>query len=78
MRRQPHKFNTKRKLSPPPATEEEKNNLKRLAAAAQYDGNPEHKENPGDFNLSPPSKPRKDKSLCDGVKIFEKKKAYSS
>ncbi|MFP5269191.1 MAG: hypothetical protein ACLGGO_02770 [Coleofasciculus sp.] len=44
-----------------------------LSSQAQYGGNPEHKRNPGDFNLTPPSVPRAGKSLCDSVKVFTKK-----
>ncbi len=36
----------------------------------KYGGNPEHKKNPGDFGLTPPSSPRTAKSLCDTVEIF--------
>ena len=43
-----------------------------LATRATYGGNPEHKKNPGDFKLSPPTRPRPDKSLCDGVSIFKR------
>ena len=38
----------------------------------KYGGNPEHKKNPGDFLLTPPSAPRPAKSLCDTVQIFSK------
>ncbi len=37
-----------------------------------YGGNPEHKRDPGDFELTPPSKPRPDKSLCDGAQVFDR------
>lgn len=37
-----------------------------------YGGNPEHKSNPGDFQLTPPSSPRRGKSLCDTVSIFKR------
>jgi hypothetical protein len=46
-----------------------------LALRARYGGNPEHKKNPGDFGLSPPSYPRKCKSLCDNAKIVSKDEA---
>ena len=45
---------------------------KRLSVRVHYIGNPAHKKNPGDFNLSPPSSPRLDKTLCDGCGVFEK------
>ena len=35
-------------------------------------GSPYHKKNPGDFGLSPPAKPRADKTKCDKADIFEK------
>jgi len=40
-----------------------------------YAGNPEHKRNPGDFGLTPPSQPRADKTLCDTAQIFSRKLA---
>lgn len=49
----------------------------RLAEAIRYGGNPEHKRNPGDFGLTPPSSPRADKTLCDSVAIFEREKALA-
>ena len=51
--------------------------LSNLASQAQYGGNPEHKMNPGDFNLTPPSYPRPGKSLCDSVKVFTRKEALA-
>lgn len=41
--------------------------LEALRVRISYTGNPEHKSNPGNFGLSPPSSPRADKTLCDGV-----------
>jgi len=46
--------------------------LKRWRKAVTYGGSPEHKRNPGDFGLTPPTSPRRDKTLCDGVLIFQK------
>ena len=46
--------------------------LEMLVQRVSYGGNPEHKRNPGDFGLTPPSQPRPDKSLCDDVGIFSK------
>lgn len=43
----------------------------------RYSGNPEHKRNPGDFGLDPPSSPRLGKTLCDGVGIFRRADALS-
>ena len=50
--------------------------LSDLASQAKYGGNPEHKMNPGDFNLTPPSSPRAGKSLCDSVKVFTRREAF--
>lgn len=49
--------------------------LQKLVDLVKYGGNPEHKKNPGDFGLMPPSQTRADKSLCDIVGIFSKKEA---
>jgi len=46
--------------------------LKALVREICYGGNPEHKRNPGDFGLTPPSQPRADKTLCDTVELFTK------
>lgn len=53
----------------------EKETLDSLASAVSYGGNPEHKRNPGDFGLIPPSQPRADKTLCDTVAIFSRVEA---
>jgi hypothetical protein len=49
--------------------------LQKLASRVNYGGNPEHKRNPGDFELTPPAMARPDKTLCDEVGIFSKKEA---
>lgn len=49
--------------------------LMELSKKITYGGNPEHKRNPGDFGLTPPSQPRPHKSLCDIVNIFTKAEA---
>ena len=49
--------------------------LAKLADAATYGGNPEHKRNPGDFGLQPPSFPRQGKSLCDNAQVFTRSEA---
>lgn len=46
-----------------------------LADRLCYGGNPVHKRNPGDFNLTPPSAPRPNKTLCDAADIFRRKTA---
>ena len=66
------KFNRKRRFaSSLPAPEA----LKRLAAEVRYGGKPDHKRNPGDFGLTPPSLPRDDKSLCDEIRLFRRAEA---
>ena len=46
-----------------------------LRLRARYEGSPHHKSNPGDFNLTPPSAPRPDKTLCDEAGIFRRELA---
>ena len=58
-------FNPKRKIR----TTREGIDLIQLSERIGYGGNPEHKRNPGDFGLYPPSRPRADKTLCDMVDI---------
>ena len=50
---------------------------KQLATKITYGGNPEHKRNPGDFGLQPPSQPRQGKTLCDEAEIFTRRDAQS-
>lgn len=64
-------YNPKRRIASPSDSVE----LKRLAHSIHYGGNPEHKRNPGDFGLTPPSSPRLDKACCDEVDIFSKAEA---
>jgi hypothetical protein len=64
-------FNPKRRIR---AAADPKD-ITRLANSIHYSGNPEHKRNPGDFGLTPPSQPRADKTLCDVIKIFSRKEA---
>jgi hypothetical protein len=66
------KFNLKRRFSHSKASPAA---LKQLATEVGYGGNPAHKRNPGDFNLTPPALPRDDKSLCDSVAIFKRAEA---
>ncbi|MBZ0151024.1 MAG: hypothetical protein K8J09_05780 [Planctomycetes bacterium] len=49
--------------------------LARWSRHVRYVGNPDHKRNPGDFGLEPPSSPRVDKTLCDGAEIFTLREA---
>ena len=60
--------NPKRRLHPAPPSER----LQELMSTVQYGGHPHHKRSPGDFGLTPPASPRPNKSLCDGVAIFER------
>lgn len=68
-------FNPKRKLLTSAQAEAREDELGELANRARYGGNPEHKKNPGDFGLTPPSDPRQGKSLCDIAKIFKRDEA---
>ena len=68
-------FNPKRKLLAPVLAQARAAELGRLADRVGYGGNPEHKKNPGDFNLTPPADPRQGKSLCDVAKIFRRDEA---
>ncbi len=43
----------------------------------RYTGNPEHKRNPGDFGLTPPSIPRPGKTLCDEVEVYSRTEALA-
>lgn len=69
-----NQFNPKRRFLQPSA--EELTRLCDLAETVAYGGNPEHKKNPGDFGLTPPSDPRRGKSLCDVAKIFSRAVAH--
>ena len=62
--------NPKRQLQPKSNELESTSRLATLADAVTYGGNPEHKRDPGDFGLKPPSLPRQGKSLCDNAAIF--------
>lgn len=61
-------FNPKRRIAAAPDPDA----LDDLAARVRYGGNPEHKRNPGDFGLTPPARPRADKSKCDWAGIVER------
>lgn len=71
MRKRNYQFNRKRIIKK--LTESELQACSKLAERVGYGGNPEHKKNPGDFGLTPPSGPRPGKSLCDAVSIFSRK-----
>ncbi|WP_077034463.1 hypothetical protein [Pelomonas sp. KK5] len=68
-------FNPKRSLLTPTQVQARAEELEKLADRVGYGGNPEHKKNPGDFNLTPPADPRQGKSLCDVAKIFKREEA---
>lgn len=61
-------FNPKRCIASPPDSLA----LAQLAARVRYGGNPEHKRNPGDFGLTPPASPRRNKTLCDEARIVRR------
>ena len=69
--RERKRFNPKRRIRQDCDSDE----LDRLVSSVKYGGNPEHKRNPGDFQLNPPAQPRADKTLCDAVGIFDKSTA---
>lgn len=46
-----------------------------LAKQVHYTGSPYHKQNPVDYNLTPPSQPRPDKTLCDSAGIITRNEA---
>ena len=75
MQRRYAQFNPKRKLLTPAQALARADEFGSLADRARYGGNPEHKKNPGDYGLTPPSDPRQGKSLCDIAKIFERGEA---
>lgn len=68
-------FNPKRRLSQRAVTPEEQDAFRQLAGRVRYGGNPEHKRNPGDFGLDPPSLPRLGKSLCDDANVSSRSNA---
>jgi hypothetical protein len=67
-------FNPKRSLAD---NKPEEAALIALEEKVSYRGNPEHKRNPGDFGLTPPSAPRADKTLCDLAGIRSRAEALS-
>jgi hypothetical protein len=71
MKKRAERFNHKRRI----CTTVDPDVLKKIAGSIKYGGNPEHKRNPGDFNLVPLSQPRPDKTLCDLVGIFSRHEA---
>jgi hypothetical protein len=72
MKRRSREFNPKRRLRKVLADVASR---EALANNVNYDGNPEHKKNPGNFNLTPPAAPRPGKTLCDAAEIFSRETA---
>jgi hypothetical protein len=62
------RFNPKRRIR----ADFDPDELGQLAQKVRYEGNPEHKRDPGDYGLTPPAQPRADKTLCDGVSIYKR------
>ena len=56
-------FNPKRRLYPEEGLRPRQQVLSLAIDGVRYSGNPEHKRNPGDFGLNPPSSPRAGKTL---------------
>jgi hypothetical protein len=70
-------FNPKRQLCPTEAVQIRQQILAPQIRLLRYSGNPEHKRNPGDFGLDPPSAPRPGKTLCDQVEIYSRAEAVA-
>ena len=64
-------FNPKRRI----AAIDDPDKLAWLAKNVKYHGSNQHKKNPGDFGLVPPSQPRPDKTLCDEAGITSRMEA---
>lgn len=75
MKKRRNRFNPKRRLQPMNA--DTVNHCDSLLSKISYGGNSQHKKNPGDFKLDPPAAPRPGKSLCDTVKIFQRRVALN-
>lgn len=68
-------FNPKRKLRNWTGSNNDHLFGAQLANRVRYTGNPAHKRDPGDFNLSPPAAPRLNATLCDDARIFTRAEA---
>jgi len=71
------KFSPKRKICTPDVAQDRLVAMQPNLGKLRYGGNPEHKRNPGDYGLIPPSHQRPFKTLCDQVKIFTRTEASS-
>jgi hypothetical protein len=70
-------FNPKRRLCSGELLQERQQALSAQIEKVRYRGNPEHKRNPGDYGLDPPSAPRPGKTLCDQVEIYSRAEALT-
>lgn len=70
-------FNPKRRFYPVEALRARQETLSAQIGKVRYSGNPEHKRNPGDYGLKPPSAPRPGKTLCDQVEIYSRTEALA-
>ena len=68
-------FNPKRRLCSEAQLGERVRDLRGRESELRYNGNPQHKKNPGDFGLDPPSAPRLGKTLCDSTGIHTRDEA---
>jgi hypothetical protein len=70
-------FNPKRRVCDQTEARARLEALNDVGAVPSYVGNPEHKRNPGDFGLDPPSSPRLGKTLCDVLPVYTRAKALA-
>jgi hypothetical protein len=75
MRPRSGNFNPKRQICKPDEAARRLDAMQSNLGRLRYSGNPEHKRNPGDFGLTPPSGQRPGKTLCDQVRIFTRNEA---
>ena len=68
-------FNPKRRLRPWSGEDDDIHYGASLAKKVRYTGNPAHKRDPGDFNLTPPAASRKNATLCDDAGVFKHREA---
>ncbi len=64
---------TRRSIRAAPWTDEQRAFLR---DRARYEGSPLHKKEPHNFDLTPPTSPRLDKTLCDEAGIFDRQVAF--
>jgi len=70
-------FNPKRRLCLAEVFQDRRRVVSSQIGKVRYSGNPEHKRNPRDFGLDPPSAPRPGKTLCDQVEIYGRAEALT-